>query len=375
MKIGIDVSQIVYPGGVGIYTQNLINHLLSLDNKNEYLFFASSLRQRPALDRWFSHLKKQSKNKKIASKFSFFPAQLTQYLFNQLRFPKIEGVMGEIDLFHTSDWTEPPANCPKVTTIHDLAPLIYPRKHHPQIVNVFKRKLNLIKKESSLIIAVSKKTKKDLMKKLGIKAGKIRVIYEALNQEFNQAKADASIIRQHKLSQFIISDAIKNPRKNLVNLLKAFRQIKNKKIKLVLVGQPMWQQEQIEKQIASSALENQLVRVGQVSINQLKALYQKALLTVFPSFYEGFGLPLLEALSCGCPVACAGNSSFPEVGGQAALYFSPSKPKEISQKINQLIRNQSLRLKLKQAGLKQVKKFSWQKTAKQTLKVYQEAVR
>ncbi len=375
MKIGIDISQIVYPGGVGVYTKNLISHLVKIDGQDQYVFFAASLRKKQLLETWFSQLKKKATKTNVQSRFFPLPPVLTQLLFNQLRFTRIEIFTGKIDLFHTSDWTEPKTNCSKVTTVHDLAPLIYPHLHHPKIVKVFSQKLALVKRESDFIIAVSKSTKKDLVNKLGIKSEKIKVIYEALDDDFKKAEPDISWFKSLDLGNFIVSDAIKNPRKNLKNLLRAFEKVKNKKIKLVLVGQPLWQQKELEALLEKSVFKNRIVKLDRVSLAQLKALYQKAKLAVFPSFYEGFGLPLLEALSCGCPVVCSDNSSFPEIGGKEALYCSPNKPNQIAQKINQLIENPDLRLELKQAAKKQIKKFSWQKTAKETLEAYQEAVR
>jgi glycosyltransferase involved in cell wall biosynthesis len=371
MKIGIDVSQIVYPGGVGVYTRNLISHLLKIDSVNGYVFCGFSLRNYQKLEEWFAQIKRLN----ARSKFVYLPPTLTQILFNQLRWPRLEFFSGKIDLFHTSDWTEPRADCPKITTVHDLAPLIYPQFHHPQIVAVFKRKLDLVKKESAKIIAVSQNTKKDLIKKLGIEERRIEVIYEALDEKFKQAKPDLTIIKKYNLKQFIISDAIKNPRKNLKNLLIGFEKIKDKELKLVLVGQPMWQKGKMLSLINQSRTRKRILNLSFVAQSQLKALYQRAKGAVFPSFYEGFGLPILEAMTCGCPVICSKVSSLPEVGGRAAILVHPQNDEEIAEAIKKIITNESLRNKLIKQGFKQVKKFSWEKAAQQTLKVYQEALK
>jgi glycosyltransferase involved in cell wall biosynthesis len=368
MNIGIDISQIIYSGGVGVYLKNLVKNLSKIDHKNQYVLFGTSLRKKNILEGFFKQIKKSNFNKK----FYCLPSTIDSFLFNQLRFPRIELLLGRIDLFHSSDWTEPKSSCSKVTTIHDLAPLIYPQLHDPRIVAVFKRKLDLVKKESTLIISVSQRTKKDLVQRLGIAEEKIKVIYEALDEEFVQVKADENFVNSLNLKKFIISDAIKNPRKNLKNLLKAFVQLKDRDLKLVLVGEPMWDKEKILHLINDSSIKDKIINLKFVSAGQLKALYKNALMAVFPSFYEGFGLSILEAMSGGCPVICSNSSSFPEVAGRAALFVNPYKPHEITQAIKKITYNILIYYKLQKAGFKQVKKFSWQKAARKTLKVYEE---
>ncbi|MDP2649588.1 MAG: glycosyltransferase, partial [bacterium] len=177
MKIGIDVSQLAYPGtGVAVYTQNLIENLLKIDKGNEYLFFFSSMRRKPPKG-W------DVKNLKL-------PPLFLEVLWNRLHVIPIERFIGKIDIFHTSDWLEPPAKCPKVTTIHDLAIFKFPETFIPRgghdIVSNLKRKLSLVKEESKLIIAVSENTKKDIVELLKIPENKIRVVYEAAGEIFKK---------------------------------------------------------------------------------------------------------------------------------------------------------------------------------------------
>ena len=158
MRIAIDVSQIIYPGGVAVYTKNLVENLLKIDRENEYVLFFSSLRRKCQM----SNVKCQNHNLKL--KTLKFPLTLLDILWNKLHILPIERLIGEIDIFHTSDWIEPPANCPKLTTIHDLTALLFPQEVHPKIAAVHKRKLAWVKKESDLIIAVSESTKKDIIR-------------------------------------------------------------------------------------------------------------------------------------------------------------------------------------------------------------------
>lgn len=366
MRIGIDVSQLVYPGGVSVYTKNLIENLLKIDQTNQYYFIGFSFRQKQVLEDWFKKLN----FKNIKQCFFAIPITIVELLFNHLRKPPIEFFTKNLDLMHTSDWLEPKSNCLKITTVHDLAPLIYPQYHHPKIVNVFRKKLQLVKKESALIISVSQSTKKDLVRLMGIKEDKIKVIYEAPNHDLVQAIPDVSWFKKLNLGKFIISDAIRNPRKNLNNLLQALTGLQDKSLRLVLIGQAGWGEKNIYQLINSSATKVMIKTIPNCSPGQLKVLYQKALGAVFPSFYEGFGLSILEAMSCGCPVITSNVSSLPEIAGKAALLIDPHHAQEINKAINELSKNLSLQASLREEGYKQVKKFSWEKTAQATLDAY-----
>jgi len=364
MKIAIDVSQVVHPGGVGVYTRNLVNNLLKIDKENEYLLFGASLRKYQLLQQPFLG--------EFTTKFYPLPPTIMEFIFNQLRFPPIEFFTGKIDLFHSSDWIEPKANCLKVTTVHDLAPIIYPEMHDIKIVEVFKRKLKLVKKESKTIIAVSSSTKNDLVNKIGISEEKIKVIYEAVDENFAKIKTDENILKRFNLKSFIISDALKNERKNLRNLLNAFENLQDKNLQLVLPGESLWGEEKIKTIIEKSSLKDKIIMTGMLSLGELKALYKNATVAVFPSFYEGFGLAILEAMSCGCPVITSNISSLPEVAGDAALLINPHDIVAISQGIEKVINDESFCDSLRKKGFVQVKKFSWERAAKETSELYKE---
>ncbi len=326
MRIGIDISQIVYGTGVSIYTQNLVENLLKIDKENEYLLFFSSLRRRPP---------------QLPCLRAFrLPPTLLDLLWNRLHIVPIEKFVGPLDVFHTSDWTEPPAKCQKVTTIHDLTPLLFSEETHPKIVVTHKRKLAWVKKESSLIIAVSQATKKDIVRVLGIPQEKIKVIYEAVEENFKPQSSQ--VIESVKKKYGIVGDyvlAFGGPaRKNL------------KRVKKACLG---WQ----------------LFVIGQpyVPKEDLAALYSGALCLVYPSLYEGFGLPILEAMACGCPVVTANVSSMPEIAGGGAVLVDPKNIEGIAKGIKEAIKN---RERLIKRGFRQAKMFDWKKTAKETLEVY-----
>ena len=317
MKVGIDISQIVYEGtGVGNYTKNLIEWLPKVDPRNNYIFFGSSLRRRQ-------------------KGFWPIPPTLLDILWNRLHIFPVENFIGKIDVFHSSDWTQPPTKAKKVTTIHDLVVYKYPESLHPQIVTVQRRRLELVKKECDLIIAISQNTKKDIIEILKIPEEKIRVIYEAANPIFKP------VVKKTK--SYILGMGQLNSRKNIKRLKTAFHNLKLKDVELKIANN--------------------------ISTENLVELYSNALCFVYPSLYEGFGLPVLEAMACGCPVITSNISSLPEVGGQAAIYVDPFSVDDIREKINYVLK--ANREKLAKKGFEQVKKFSWEKTARETLKVYQ----
>lgn len=368
MKIAIDISQIVHGTGVSFYTRNLIKALAKVDNKNEYLLFGGSLRLKNILQDFAAEIKKINKN--FSSKIFTLPPTAVEPLFNRFRFLPIESLIGPIDVFHSSDWTQPPTNAAKVTTIHDFGFFKYPDVAHPKIAAVMKRRLELVKKESDLIIAVSEATKKDVVDLLGIPGKKIKVIYEATPENFKKAskKEITQTKRKYKIKgDYFLSVATLEPRKNLKRIIEAFRLTSQiSRLTLVIVGKFGW------GDVEQSSIihhKSSIIFTGYVPNQDLPALYSGASCLVYPSLYEGFGLPILEAFACQCPVVTSNISSMPEVSGKAAILVNPLKVKDIARGIKEAMEN---RENLINAGSKRVKHFSWEKTAKETLKVYRQ---
>jgi len=370
MKIGLDISQIVYGTGVSVYTKNLMEALLKIDKENEYVLFFSSLRQRLTQ---ISNLKTQNQNLNL--KTFRIPPTLLEILWNKFHIWPVENFIDKVDVFHSSDWTQPPTKAAKVTTIHDFGFIKYPEVSHPKIKAVMTRRFKWIKREVDLIIAVSQATKKDIVEILGIPEEKIRVIYEAVSEDIKQIK-DPKIIKKVKKKyglkgNYLLSVATLEPRKNLKRIIEAHKILMSQypEIFLVVVGKAGWDEE--ISQLAKKQLSN-IIFTGYVNREvELSALYSGATCFVFPSLYEGFGLPILEAMKCGCPVVTSNVSSMPEVAGEAGILVDPLNVKNIAEGINQAIEN---RQELIKKGFAQVKKFSWEKTARETLKVYKEVV-
>lgn len=175
MKIGIDISQTIYNGGVGEYLTNLVKQLIAIDSKNEYVLFGSSLRGGERFIKWQNHF---LDHKNVTFKIFSFPPTFLDFLWNRLHIYPIENLIGKVDLFITSDWTEPPTkHAKKATILYDLIVYTYPGETDTKIVATQKRKLKWVKKESDTIICISKSTKEDAVKILGLPEERLKVIY------------------------------------------------------------------------------------------------------------------------------------------------------------------------------------------------------
>ncbi|MFH0943423.1 MAG: glycosyltransferase family 1 protein [Candidatus Beckwithbacteria bacterium] len=360
MKIGIDISQIVYQTGVSRYLVELVKQLVKIDSDNQYCFYAGSLRQKPTL-RAFVNL---VKTPRTSAQLTSLSPKLAALAWNQLNLFKPKG---DFDLFHASNWALPRLKTRLITTIHDLSFLKFPQTHTAYLNQVHRRHLKLVKKHCRQVIAVSQSTKHDLLA-YGFKSDQVSVIYEAADSIFRPADPAAVKLKYNLTKPYLLCVATLEPRKNLKNLLQAFSLLKLSDLELVLVGKFGWGETLPELAKVKT--------LGFIPDEDLAGLYSGAKAFVYPSFYEGFGLPVLEALSCGCPVITSNNSSLPEIGGEAAIYINPQSTENLSQAIKQLIQlDDSNHQTIKQKSLLQAKKFSWEKTARETLKLYQEVSR
>jgi glycosyltransferase involved in cell wall biosynthesis len=225
------------------------------------------------------------------------------------------------------------------------------------------------------VIAVSQHTKDDAIRTYGIEEEKISVIYEGVSDRFRRASPDAitAVRRKYGLpGGFILSVATIEPRKNLTSLLEAYHALRSEfaENRLVLVGKKGWLYADFFRRIRELGLEDQVIFPGYVPDEDLPAMYSAADLFVFPSLYEGFGLPVLEALACGAPVVASNASSLPEVAGDAALLVDPNDGEALVHEMRAVLSNAELSHDMQTRGPKQAAKFSWHKAARETLDVY-----
>jgi len=366
MTIGIDISQVVYGTGVSVYTQNLVENLLKIDRKNQYLLFASSLRRRKELHCYTAELLNCYSN--VSAKIFPIPPTLLSFIWNNLHILPIENFIGNVDVFLSSDWTQPPAKRAKlVTIVHDLVPWRYPKTLTKKIIATHYNRMKWVKKEVDAIVVDSQSTKNDLIKIVKIPKRKIYVIYPGIDKKRFYLQSEEKINqikRKYGLSNYILAVSTREPRKNFIRIIKAFKKLKkNEDLQLAIAGKYGWGNNSSKLKVKNSKL------LGYVPNEDLAPLYSGARCFVYPSLYEGFGLPILEAMACGCPVITSNISSMPEVAGEAAILINPRKSTEIIKAIDKIINSKKLAEKLSKKGIKQAKKFSWGKTAREVLDI------
>lgn len=381
MKIGIDVTPFVYKGtGVGDYTRHLVENLILQNPDDEFVFFYSTMRGfgrlRMEVEKLINAASSISprSNKKVDKWIKTvglpIPPSVWQTLWNRLNLIKIETFTGKLDIFHCWDYLIPPSSCKKIVTIHDATPLLFPETHTKKIINNYKLVIAKIIKEKINVITVSENSKKDLVK-FGIDENLITVIYNGNNFSIDESQAN------YKKENYLLAVGTREPRKNLQRVIKAFVAISEKypAFELRIVGKYGWgnNDDLIIKNL-DSRIKEKIRILGYVSEEKLVELYKKATCLIYPSFYEGFGLPILEAMSLGCPVITSNVSSMPEVGGNAVMYVDPENSEDIKITILKVIESEEIRKELIKKGLNQAKKFSWQKCARETREKYQKVL-
>lgn len=373
MIIGIDVSSVSYQTGVSNYTLNLVRNLIKLDKTNQYKLFYSSLRL--PLPKEIQDLSKHNN----VSIYQFrLPPTLLQILWNQLRLIPIEFLIGKCDIFHTSDWTQPPTISAKtIATIHDLTPFLHPEWHHPRVINAHQRKMFWAAKKCIHFICVSQNTQSDLLKLFPqIIKQKTSVIYESAESKYGQflklsptiqQKKKDVIKKQYGLENFILAQGTREPRKNLNRLVEAFLNFKKKypktKIELAITGKYGWGSD-------ISTKDPNIKILGFIPEKDMVSLHASALCLIYPSLYEGFGLPIIKSIKVGTPVITSNNSSLKEIASDCAILVDPTSNEQIEKAIEKIVNSPKLRHQLSQKGIEVSKKFSWTKTAQQTLQVY-----
>jgi len=378
MIIGIDIRALARGARTGIeeYTINLLLNMLRMDDNIEYKLFYNGYKK-IGLDYDFLKLPNvRLMEFKIPNKVLDFSSRFFSY-------PKIDKLIGKIDVFFSPHifLLSASKNYSTVVTFHDLSFEKYP-EFYSKSKNYWHFSMNPKKqaRRASKIIAVSESTKDDLVKLYDINPDKIKVIYSGINLEsesWNLEPRVSEIKKKYNLSDhYILYLGTLEPRKNIIGLIKAYEllrkkfQIPNSKFqipKLVIAGSKGWLYEDIFKTVKNSLEKNDIVFTGFVNDEDKPILYKLADLFVYPSFYEGFGFPPLEAMSYGTPVITSNFSSLPEAVGDAAIMVNPYNLDELSRAMEMVLGDNNLKKYLIKKGYEQIKKFSWRKCAEETL--------
>ncbi len=370
MKIGWNVSVLKKQlSGVGNYIEKILKQVKKLGLSNKIVLFGSNNN--------YNYKSLNFENlilyNKIISK-----KKLLRVIWEQIFLPlKLRQL--DVDILHCPAHVIPIFSKQKsILTIHDLAFKLFPKtfKWQNRIYLNFIVPLSI--KRADKIIAVSNNTKNDIVKEYNVNPNKINVIYNGLDEKFKILKEDTVINKlkaKYELPQnFILYLGTLEPRKNLKNLIKAFDNLEESNKKLVIAGGKGWLYKDIFSLVREKKLENDIIFTGYVDKEDIVPLYNAATLFVYPSLYEGFGLPPLEAMACGTPVITSNVSSLPEVVGDAAITVDPKNINELSEAISNVLSNEDLQNEIIQRGIERAKLFTWENAAIETVKVYEEVL-
>jgi len=370
-RIGIDARMYGPIGkGLGRYTKEAVDNILALDVNNYYVIF---LRKEN-----FHLLKTENPNvKKIIVDVKWYSLAEQIIMPYYIRREKI-------DLMHFPHFNVPILNTKKfVVTIHDLILTKFSTRRATTLNPIFYFFKNVFYKliiysaikRAKKIIAVSNFTKSDIIKQFRAEEEKIKVIYEGVANDLKiyKLKDDKEVkLRYNITTPYLLYVGNAYPHKNLEGLVEVFAKIRKKylQLNLILVGKEDYFYSRLKKEIRRKGQAENIKFTGYVPDRDLAAIYKGALFYVFPSFYEGFGLPPLEAMEHGCPVLSSKETCLKEILGRAALYFDPNNKEDMKNKIIRIIEDRNLRQELIEKGYKQVKKYSWKECARKTLAVY-----
>jgi glycosyltransferase involved in cell wall biosynthesis len=354
MRIGIDVqSTLGRKTGIGLYTASLLSALRSVAPQHEYVELSQGSSKEMRTDQ-----------------------RLRWQQFGLPRRAKASGV----DILHVTGFDAPRRKpCRVVLTVHDLIGLLFPANLPPVSRFYWMRWLPRTIRWGDRIVADSAHTQRDLNRLLGIPIERINVIHLGVSHAFKPVR-DQVVLSQvrakHRLpSTFILFVGTLEPRKGLDVLINAYRNLApDLPHHLVISGKHGWHTEPLFRQVKTLGLDRRVHFTGYVSDEDLPALYNLADLFVYPSRYEGFGLPPLEAMACGVPVVCTNVASLPEVVGEAAVLVAPDDVDTLASTTRRVLNDKALQAEMRSRGLEQASRFTWEETARRTAQVYEETV-
>ncbi len=366
MRVAIDARKL-HDFGIGTYTRNLLRHLARLDQESEYVLLCHE----PDLG--------------VAAQFgpnfrTVLESSPNYSIREQLHVPWVLR-RERPDVFHAPHYVLPPAiSCRSVVTIHDCIHLMFPQYLPNRAAYAYARaSMWMAVHRSDAILTVSEASKRDIMHFFNVRPEKIVVVYNAIDERFRRVPADADIARVRERYQldhgFVLYVGNIKPHKNLVRLIEAYDLLRQRgfsDLKLLIIGDEISKLPALRRAVHTHKLHKQVRFLGYLPDDTLSVLYRLASVFVFPSLYEGFGLPPLEAMACGTPVVTSNLSSMPEVAGDAAVLIDPYDVESIVGGMQKVLTNPALSHELREKGMARARDFSWEQSVARTRGVYQE---
>ncbi len=379
MRIGIDIRCLAEGKRTGVeeYTLALLSGLFKRCPENEYILFFNAWKKTPDFS-W------ATKYPNVTVKMFHFPNKLLNFSLWYLRFPKLDTLVGGTDIFFLPNlnFAAVSHKTKLVVTAHDLSFELFPDTFSlkRRIWHFFIHFKRLVL-SADRVMAVSESTKNDLIDYYGVPKEKITVIYSGIGEQFHtMSHNDTDLIRvqekYHLPYRFILSLATLEPRKNIPALISAYDALQAQghptlsKYSLVIAGTRGWKYEETFAAIAHSPYKDKIILPGFIADEDKTALYNLASIFVYPSFYEGFGFPPLEAMACGVPVIASHSSSLPEIMGDAGILIDPYQPDELFQALKQTLLDPVLTDTLRKKSQVRAKNFRWEKTVQETISLF-----
>jgi glycosyltransferase involved in cell wall biosynthesis len=367
VRIGIDARKL-HDFGIGTYIRNLLRHLARLDHDTEFVVLA-----RPTDGDALASLGRN---------FRVVPETAPNYsLAEQVRIP-LALLRERVTLFHAPHYVLPPlVMCRSVVTIHDCIHLMFPQYLPSRFAFTYARKsIEMAARRATRVMTVSESSKRDILRFVDVPSDKIDVIYNAYDERFGVEPHEEDVVRVRERYQlhdeFVLYAGNVKPHKNLERLIEAFNLVRQRgleHLKLVLIGDEISKYARLRRAVHSHQLHKYVRFLGYVPEETLAVMYRLAGVFVFPSLYEGFGLPPLEAMASGTPVVTSNVSSLPEVAGDAAVLVDPYRPESIADGIERVLCDESLRRELRAKGLARARQFSWESSVRRVREIYNDA--
>lgn len=370
MNIGFDGKRAANNiTGLGNYSRSLITQLAQFFPQNQYFVYTPKVKEAKQIQEFF----------RVKSITQVLPNS-SKFLWRTLGIKK-QLSADRIDLFHGLSHEIPiglqAIGLPSIVTIHDLIFLKFPQYFGRIDRFIYALKCRYACKHASKIVAISEQTKKDIITFFNVPEEKIAVVYQGCDDSFKTSASESvkqSVRIKHQLpDRYILNVGTIETRKNLVTLIKALRGIAEE-IKLVVVGKETPYKKLVIQEIERLSLGNKIIFLQNIPFNELPAIYQMATLFVYPSLYEGFGIPIIEALYSQVPVIAAKGSCLEEAGGPGSVYVEPENAVELTNAINNVLRDPEKQDQMKQKGLAYVQRFNNERIATDMMKVYQDTL-